>query len=136
MPPIDLVRAYRLVSEVQVWWVGRGVRQRSAKARTGVRSPHPPPKIIPAQYIVQSGLAERIILFGSRARGDHRQNSDFDIAVIWTNQDSQAVLKFKSELVEKSLTLYKVDLLDLNSTSPQYVADIVKEGRVLWQKEG
>ena len=25
------------------WWVGRGVRHGSAKAVTGVRSPHPPP---------------------------------------------------------------------------------------------
>jgi predicted nucleotidyltransferase len=35
------------------------------------------------QHLAESGLAEaRIVLFGSRARGDAREDSDVDVAII------------------------------------------------------
>ncbi len=33
-------------------------------------------------FLVQETHPEKLILFGSRARGDHRSNSDYDIAVV------------------------------------------------------
>jgi uncharacterized protein len=85
--------------------------------------------------IAQSGLANKIILFGSRARGDHRENSDFDIAVEWLDVKNDDVLSFKSQLHEKPHTLYKIDLLDINTASADYLEEIKNEGFTLWQKK-
>ncbi len=85
--------------------------------------------------IAQSSLAEKIILFGSRARGDHNQNSDYDLAVFWQPHHEGKVLKFKADLSELPLTLHKVDILDLSSASDSYRREIKNEGILLWQKK-
>jgi predicted nucleotidyltransferase len=38
---------------------------------------------------VYGARAERVVLFGSRARGDAREDSDYDVAVFIENPDSQ-----------------------------------------------
>lgn len=84
--------------------------------------------------IVASGLARTIVLFGSRARGDHRENSDFDLAIEWIDPMDLNVLKLKAELDEMPVTLFKMDLLDINSANRDYLNEIKTEGKVLWQK--
>jgi predicted nucleotidyltransferase len=85
--------------------------------------------------IAKSGLANKIILFGSRARGDHRENSDFDIAVECNKNNKFDVLKLKSRLMNEALTLYKIDLLDMNTAGADYLTEIKSEGQLLWQKK-
>ena len=85
--------------------------------------------------IVDSGYATKIVLFGSRARCDHRDNSDFDLAIEWIKPQSTEVLQLKSQLIELPLTLYKVDLIDLNNVGNNYQYEISHEGRILWQKK-
>lgn len=85
--------------------------------------------------IAKSGCAERIILFGSRARGDFRENSDFDLAVKWYNHKSKEVLELQLALAEQPITLYKIDLIDIDEVSSAYLQEIKNEGVILWQKK-
>lgn len=87
--------------------------------------------------LIESNLVKKIFLFGSRARGDHRPNSDFDIAVEWVEGEEfrTQVLELKSLLNEQNMTLYKIDLLDLNTASEEYLKAIKNEGKLLWQKK-
>jgi uncharacterized protein len=82
--------------------------------------------------IAESGQASKIILFGSRARGDFRENSDFDLAVQWVAPKSEKVLQLLARLDEAPITLYKTDVLELNSASRTYLDQIEKEGQLLW----
>ena len=87
------------------------------------------------QVIANSNLTKKIVLFGSRARGDFRENSDFDIAVDWLNNDMKAILQLKADLTERPITLYKIDLFDINNATPDYLNEINTEGKTLWQKK-
>ena len=52
---------------------------------------------------------DRVILFGSRARGDFREDSDWDILVITKNKlDKTTKLSFISKVIE-SLLDYDID---------------------------
>ena len=56
--------------------------------------------------------ADKIVLFGSRARGDHRENSDIDIAVFGMPTENQ-VLFWDS--VSELPTLLEFDIVFLSS---------------------
>jgi len=75
--------------------------------------------------------AKRVILFGSRARGDHRATSDFDFAIDWQpaaqTADNWGV--FATEVREHAPTLCDIDLVDLNSNlEPEFRNKIFLEG--------
>ena len=72
----------------------------------------------------------QVILFGSRARGDHQKNSDIDLAVCGGN-----IARFALDVDEETSTLLKYDVVDLGQTiSPELRGSIEKEGRVLYEK--
>lgn len=67
---------------------------------------------------------EKIILFGSRARGDHKERSDIDIAA-----DGNMCEKFALEIEEKCPTLLKFDIVDMSKPISEELKDsIEKEG--------
>lgn len=74
---------------------------------------------------------EQIILFGSRARGDHRENSDFDIAFKGV-KDKSIWNQFLLKISEDPLTLYKLDLVRIEALSKEYHANIKKDGVLLY----
>lgn len=72
----------------------------------------------------------RVILFGSRARGDFKKTSDIDLAVSGGNAAG-----FALDVDEETWTLLKYDVVDLDR--PVQVAlreSITKEGIVLYEK--
>jgi len=76
---------------------------------------------------------KKIILFGSRSRGDYRKNSDIDIAV-----DLELSFREKRKLREKIdiiSGLYSVDLIFLNEVEDNFKEKILKEGKILYDKE-
>lgn len=74
--------------------------------------------------------ADKIVLFGSRARGDYKERSDIDIAIYGGNAELFAV-----EVEEKALTLLKFDVVDMNkSVQEELKKAIEKEGVVLYEK--
>lgn len=72
------------------------------------------------EYIRQLARKEpsinRMILFGSRARGDHQERSDYDIAVESTSANDDAWARWALELKDRAPTLCGIDLVRV---SPQ-----------------
>ena len=76
--------------------------------------------------------ARKLVLFGSRARGDHEPRSDIDLAVYGMPPENQAAFWLKAEELE---TLLKLDIayIDLN-TAPAFVKNIEKDGVLLYEQ--
>ena len=74
---------------------------------------------------------KKIILFGSRSRGDYKKNSDIDIAV-----DLDLNFREKRKLRDKIDTLaglYSVDLIFLNEVEDSFKNKILKEGKIIYE---
>jgi len=76
---------------------------------------------------------KKIILFGSRARGDYRKNSDIDIAVeVNLNFREKRKLKEKIDFISG---IYSIDLIFLDEVDENFKNKVLKEGKVLYAKE-
>src|SRR5699024_585611 len=70
----------------------------------------------------------RIYLFGSWARQEEKQSSDIDIAI---DTDRPLDVRKWNDLIEKieeSTIPYKVDVVDLQHSSPKLVEQVKEEG--------
>jgi uncharacterized protein len=91
--------------------------------------------IVELRRMVLAALGERdaaVWLFGSCARGDVRQHSDIDVAIL---PSDELPVGFFGELqadIEESTIPYDVDLVDLRHADPALVAEIRREG-VKWR---
>lgn len=76
--------------------------------------------------------AERILLFGSRARGDNRDRSDIDIAVFGMPKENRTVF---SEAIEKLPTLLDFDIIFVDEkTDEALLQNIKKDGITIMSK--
>ena len=71
-------------------------------------------------------------LFGSRAAGKARGNSDFDVAVL-ADVDISHELSQAREMLEESNIPFKFDVVELRSTSPAFREAVLKKGVLLWR---
>ena len=79
------------------------------------------------QSLVQGSKVKRILLFGSRARGDHQERSDIDLAVECPDvsvREWQAVL----DIIEEAPTLLPIDCIRLETASEDLKRSILKWG--------
>jgi predicted nucleotidyltransferase len=73
---------------------------------------------------------KKVILFGSRARGDFKRTSDIDIAV-----DGGDFVRFALDVDEETSTLLKFDIVDLKRNIQEELRNsIEKEGIVIYEK--
>jgi predicted nucleotidyltransferase len=73
---------------------------------------------------------KKVILFGSRARGDFKRTSDIDIAV-----DGGDFVRFALDVDEETSTLLKFDIVDLKKNIQEELRNsIEKEGIVIYEK--
>ena len=73
---------------------------------------------------------EKLILFGSRARGDFRRTSDIDLAV-----SGGDFARFALDVEEETSTLLKYDFVDLDrKVQNELLKSIEKEGVVIYEK--
>ncbi len=68
----------------------------------------------------------RIFLFGSRATGNARERSDFDIGILGDAPVSLRTFYRIEDLLENIETLYKIDFVDLNRASPSLKREALK----------
>lgn len=73
-----------------------------------------------------------VILFGSRARGDHKPASDFDLAFLGVHDDS-AWARFQNYITYDAPCIYGIDVVRYESVSPALREKIDEEGIVLGQ---
>ncbi len=72
----------------------------------------------------------KVIVFGSRARGDYKRTSDIDLAVTGGN-----VSAFTVDLEELTATLLEYDVVDLDgSVRKELLESIEKEGVIVYEK--
>lgn len=75
-------------------------------------------------------VLDKVILFGSRARGTNRERSDIDLAVSGEN-----VLRFEELLEEQTDTLLSFDVVNLDEiVSDKLRTSIDREGQLLYAK--
>jgi len=72
----------------------------------------------------------KVFLFGSRARGDHKERSDIDLAIT----GGQGEL-FALDVDEKTSTLLMYDVINLDrAVQPELLESIHREGVILYEK--
>lgn len=77
--------------------------------------------------------AQRLVLFGSRARGDNRYNSDIDLAVYGMPQENQGSFWMDCEDLP---TLLKFDIVHIHDgMNPAFLQNIEKDGVTLYAAE-
>lgn len=83
--------------------------------------------VITAHFARYSSI-KKAVLFGSRARGDNTERSDYDIAVYGDLTHSERVeLRYICD--EELPTLHKIDLIFMQEQSPsKFTENIEKEG--------
>ena len=75
---------------------------------------------------------EKVILFGSRARGDNRERSDIDLAIAG---ELANCIEFSLAAEEEISTLLMFDFAIIDKTlSPELQAAIEKDGVILYEK--
>ena len=73
---------------------------------------------------------EKVILFGSRARGDYHRASDIDLAVYGEN-----ITEFALDVEDVTSTLLTFDVVDMKKEIQKELAEsIKKEGQILYEK--
>jgi predicted nucleotidyltransferase len=71
-------------------------------------------------------------LFGSCARGEPRQHSDIDIAILPHGELPSGFFAELEADIEESTIPYDVDLVDLRHADPTLVAEVRREG-IKWR---
>ena len=73
---------------------------------------------------------DKVIVFGSRARGTNTERSDIDIAVIGGN-----FTDFYWDIKEKTHSLLSFDIVELGeNTSDELKSEIERDGVILYEK--
>jgi predicted nucleotidyltransferase len=93
--------------------------------------------------IVDTAQPERVILFGSQARGDARPNSDFDVLVIKPSDEPRyrrsipLYVALADLPVEVEVMVYTPEEVDEWSQVPlAFVTTAVREGTTIYERHG
>ncbi len=76
---------------------------------------------------------DKIVLFGSRARGDTRPRADIDVAVSCPRASQREWLDL-CDAIEDVPTLLSIDLVRLETAGTQLRDRILREGRTLYER--
>jgi predicted nucleotidyltransferase len=93
------------------------------------------PEQVVAEKLKAFPEVERIVLFGSRARGDAGVRADIDLAIACPHADA----KRWSDIVdaaETAPTLLQIDLVRLEAAPSELLDQIAREGQVLYERAG
>ena len=77
---------------------------------------------------------EKVIIYGSRAKGDFRPGSDIDLTVVGDEVTWEQLLRIENEL-DDLLLPYKIDLSLLRQIdNPELLAHIERVGKVFYER--
>jgi predicted nucleotidyltransferase len=76
------------------------------------------------------GKKVRVYLFGSRARGDFNERSDYDLAFL-SDEDISTELSILEEVLEESYIPQRFDLVNLKFAGRELRRAVEREG-ILW----
>lgn len=75
----------------------------------------------------------RVLVFGSRARGDAKPRSDFDIGVIGETPLPLEDFYALEDLIENLPTLYRIDWVDLSRASEKFRQTALADIEVIYE---
>ncbi len=76
---------------------------------------------------------KKVLIFGSRSKGNYRAGSDIDLALIGTNLDYRQILDISTEIEDLGL-LYTIDLVDYNAKKGTPIGEhIDRVGQVFYE---
>jgi uncharacterized protein len=84
-------------------------------------------------YGIQTVAPDRVILFGSRARGDAREFSDYDLAFDFLPDRQLFWLRFVTSVDDLPVTLRPTDLVAWHEASPELQECIKREGIIVYE---
>ncbi len=87
-----------------------------------------------ADALSQVPSVEAVVLFGSRARGDHWERSDIDLAVVCPDASRKDWHKL-IDVVDDARTLFKIDLVRFDDAPESLKEEIMSEGIPLYERE-
>ena len=81
--------------------------------------------------IAKQHQVQKVVLIGSRARGDYLEKSDIDLAIY----GCQDFLELSDQLEEELWSLLQLDLIDMNgmSVSKELIDEIERDGVILYE---
>jgi predicted nucleotidyltransferase len=77
--------------------------------------------------------ANRVILYGSRARGDNHELSDYDIMVVGIRK-KETKLDIREECDNNAPTLKQIDIVFSQDASPKLLQHVKRDGIVLYDR--
>jgi predicted nucleotidyltransferase len=93
-----------------------------------------PLSVIPfLEHLASIPLVETVLLFGSRAVGDHGARADVDLAISAPDMDKTQFSRLRDEAYAAP-TLYWVTLVHLQRTPPSLRRRIFQQGVVLYER--
>jgi len=88
------------------------------------------------KMIIEHKKPEKVLIYGSRARGVFKEISDIDIAIFskdWTSTDINLI---KHQLDENIKTPLKIDIVNFYQLKKENLRkNILKEGRILYERD-
>ncbi len=73
----------------------------------------------------------KVYLFGSRARGTHKEGADIDLVLDASEKvDFTTILKIQRDIEETTIPVF-VDVVDLDGTSDDFKNEVKRDG-ILW----
>jgi hypothetical protein len=85
-------------------------------------------------YCFKNHQIEKVLLFGSRARGDYRRSSDIDLAV-FTKGISHTEQNLIEQAINEMPTPLKIDVVFMDRiTKEKMISNIIKEGVVIYEQ--
>jgi len=83
---------------------------------------------------ILAGKPERVLLFGSRARGDARPLSDFDLAFVGIS-DTKAWQEFRLDQIYEPVCLFPLDLVRLETAPPELRKEIERDAVEVYRRD-
>ena len=75
---------------------------------------------------------KKLIMFGSRAAGNSKERSDFDLGILSGKPVNPVSLYRLKVIFDELPTLYTIDLVDLNNVSESFRNEALKNYTVLY----
>jgi uncharacterized protein len=85
-------------------------------------------------YCLKNDQIDKILLFGSRARGDYNRSSDIDLA-IFTKKSSHTQQNLIEQDINEMSTPLKIDVIFMDRLAKEkLISNIRKEGVVIYEQ--
>ena len=83
---------------------------------------------------IAAGRPRRVLLFGSRARGEGRPTSDFDLAFEGV-EEPKAWQEFRLDQIYEPVCLFPLDLVRLETAPPELQEEIRRDAVEVWRRD-